>query len=238
MRELKKVQKAKKINKMNLDKSLYFLFFAILFSCKNELHKKKEVTKNVKLYYDENKTKIKVSVETKLVKNEFLQHGVAKTFYENGKIQSISNLYEGKFEGDYFTFDSIGNMLTYSSFYNDKPFFSCYFDKNKIIYNSTGCILSENIEYDFGINKSPVKNFVFIAYLYVAEIPNFDFKLDSVTINNKKVKYSYKLTKGELKLDLVFKKSGINTLIVYCHEKSKKHNQKFKSFYEISLDVI
>jgi hypothetical protein len=223
---------------MILDKSLYFLFFAILFSCNNEHHVKKDVTKHVKLYYDKNNTKIKVSVQTKLVKNEFLQHGEAKTFFENGKIQSISNLYEGKFEGDYFTFDSIGNMLTYSSYYNDKPFFTCYLNKNKIIYYSTGCILSENIEYDFGINKSPVKNFVFVAYLYVAEIPNFDFKLDSVTINNKRVKYSYKLSNGELKLNLVFKKSGINKLIVYCHEKSKKHNQKFKSFYEISLDVI
>lgn len=230
------LKELKKINKMNLYKS--FLILVILTSCKNEFVEKKEVLKTVKLYYDEEKTKIKVSVEAKLVGKEFVQHGEGKTFFENGKTQSISNLFEGKFEGDYFTFDSIGNMTMYSSYYNNKPFFTCYFDNKKLIYYSTGCILSGNMEYDFGINKSPIKNFVFVAYLYVAEIPNFDFKLDSVTINNKKVKYSYKLSNGELKLNLVFKKSGINKLIVYCHEKSKKHNQKFKSFYEISLDVI
>jgi antitoxin component YwqK of YwqJK toxin-antitoxin module len=45
--------------------------------------------------------------------------GIAKIFYENGRVSSITNYIEGMAQGDMYSYDSLGNLEFKAFYYND-----------------------------------------------------------------------------------------------------------------------
>ncbi len=71
------------------------------------------------------------------------RHGSHKTYYQNGKLKSISNFHCGLRQGNYYDYYENGNLETQEFYFEDKL-------KSSQYYNELGIIQeTENIEYNF-----------------------------------------------------------------------------------------
>lgn len=214
---------------------LLLLITLSLLSCQGKNKVVSKVTVIIDTVYYSN-TKIISEISTKLKnKNKMYNHGFYKSFFKNGNLESKLYFKNGEQLYSCYIYNSKGDLLQYSSFYKDKPFFICEYSENKDIVKTYGSILNRSIE------SSNDKNFVLTnestEYIFFfSNIPNYIFSLDSVVLNGKKINnYSYSKCFEDFHLKIKFTEIGVNKIFIYCSSKSKViGNPSFEGFLELN----
>jgi|GEM_PF-2855129 len=175
-----------------MKKISYFSFVFLIFSCNNANTKVKTIkeyfpTGEIKTEYKTLNNKIidtiyqyykDGKIDTKIPHDSSgAMTGLSESYYDNGILESSINYVKGIAEGDRMNYDSLGNLLSKTYFFNDKKVGDKYiFENNKVVgymFFDFDEELATEIDYD---NNGKITNndrqTIFFDSIKVVKLPN------------------------------------------------------------------
>ncbi|ENA1795735.1 hypothetical protein ABF176_002585 [Flavobacterium psychrophilum] len=149
------------------------------------------------------------------------KHGNFKTYYENGKLKSISNFHCGLMQGNFYDYYENGNLETQEFYFEHKLKSSQSFNKKGFVEES------DNIEYNIKKNRE------YKTTNHKEFYENGDLKIENIIIedeNNIETEiYKEYYNNGFLKTEKTLKNNSKNGIYrEYFENGNAKHEGKFK----------
>jgi antitoxin component YwqK of YwqJK toxin-antitoxin module len=102
------------------------------------------------------------------------KHGNLKTYYQNGKLKSVSNFHCGLMQGNFYNYDEKGNLETQEFYFENLL-------KSSVSFNEKGFIEeSDNIDYNF----KRTRNYKTTDHKEFYE--NGDLKIENIIVEEEK----------------------------------------------------